>query len=224
MGKGCVLALAGRGLTACSTTTEFEREANWSGCDGGGLGFRPGTCDRVDWSERTVDPQLLENILADWHLMVDGMVDNEVTLTFNQLVDLPSHNPLMDFHCVEGWSVYDIPWNGVHLSELFDLVGVQSGASHVNFWTLGQEYNESLPLDVALERNTILAYGVGGSSLPLRHGFPARIVIPRLFGYKSAKYVERIELSNSPIEGFWVERGYPYDGEVPPARLRDGKY
>ena len=73
-------------------------------------------------------------------------------------------------------------------------------------------------------RNTILAYGVGGSSLPLKHGFPARIVIPRLFGYKSAKFVERIELSDSPIEGFWVERGYPYDGEVQPGRLREGKY
>jgi DMSO/TMAO reductase YedYZ molybdopterin-dependent catalytic subunit len=120
--------------------------------------------------------------------------------------------------------VFDIPWNGVHLGELFDLAGVQDSATHVNFFTLGGKYNESLPLDVALERNTILAYGVNGSSLPLRHGFPARIVIPRLFGYKSAKYVERIELSDSPIDGFWVERGYPYDGEVPAERLREGKY
>ena len=224
MGKGCVLALAGRGLTACSTATDFSQNAPWNGCDGSGFSFEPGNCSTLAWSERTVDPQQLEDILAGWQLTVGGMVDTEITLDFEQLVSLPSHNPLMDFHCVEGWSVYDVRWNGVHLHELFGQAGVQAAATHVNFLTLGGEYNESIQLDVALETNTILAYGVGGSSLPLRHGFPTRIVIPRLFGYKSAKYVERIELSNSPIEGYWVQRGYSYDGEVPSGRLREGKY
>jgi DMSO/TMAO reductase YedYZ molybdopterin-dependent catalytic subunit len=155
---------------------------------------------------------------------VGGLVENEFDLTFDQLVELPSHNPVVDFHCVEGWSVYDVPWNGVRLRELFERAGVKSSATYVNFHTLGGEYNESLPLDIALETNTILAYGIGGSSLTQKHGFPARTVIPRLFGYKSAKYVERIELSDSPIEGFWVSRGYSYGGEVQPDRLREGKY
>ena len=224
LGRGCVLALAGRSVSGCSFSTEISETAEWSGCDGVGFDFEPGHCDTLAWSERTVDPQRLEDILAGWQLSIGGLVDNEITLSFEELVNLPSYNPVVDFHCVEGWSVYDVPWNGVHLSQLFNQAGVQPAATYVNFLTLGQEYNESLPLDVALKANTILAYGVGGSSLPLRHGFPARIVIPRLFGYKSAKFVERIELSDSPIEGFWVERGYPYDGEVQPGRLREGKY
>jgi len=224
LGKGAVLALAGRGLTGCHNPTNPNGDDEWTDCDELDFEFTPGTCDIDNWGQRTVDPQRLDDILANWQLAVDGLVDNKLNLNFAQLVDLRSHNPVMDFHCVEGWSVYDVPWNGVHLSTLFSQAGVQPSATHVNFYTLGGEYNESLPLEVALERNTILAYGIGGSSLSTKHGFPARIVIPRLYGYKSAKYVERIELSDHSIEGYWVDRGFSYDGEVGPGRLREGKY
>ena len=224
LGKGCVLALAGRGLTGCHNPTNPNGDDEWTDCDRLSFEFTPGACDIDNWGERTVDPQRLDNILANWQLSVGGLVENELSLNFDQLVALPSHDPVVDFHCVEGWSVYDVPWNGVLLSELLNQAGVLSDATHVNFLTLGDEYNESLPLDVARERNTLMAYGIGGSSLSIKHGFPARIVIPRLYGYKSAKYVERIELSDHSIEGFWVERGYSYEGEVGPGRLREGKY
>ena len=79
-------------------------------------------------------------------------------------------------------------------------------------------------MDIALEPRTLLGYGIGGSTLPLGHGFPVRMVIPRLLGYKSAKYVERIEFSDHPVDGFWVAAGYPYDGNVPASRLREGKW
>ena len=65
---------------------------------------------------------------------------------------------------------------------------------------------------------------MNGSSLPLARGFPVRLVVPRLFAYKSAKFVDRIELTDHPIEGFWVAAGYGYDAEVQPERLRPGKY
>ncbi len=225
LGKGCALALAGKGVTACANTTDVdEPTARWRGCTGKGFGFEPGECTTLSWGERTVDPQSLEDILASWQLSVGGLVENEFTLNFDQLVELRPHNPIVDFHCVEGWSVYDVPWNGVRVGDLLDEAVVQPSAAFVNFYTIGDAYNESLPIDVALERNTLLAYGVDGSTLSLRHGFPARIVIPRLFGYKSAKYVERVELSETPIQGFWVKQGYPYDGEVPADKLREGKY
>jgi hypothetical protein len=224
LGKSCVLALAGRGVAGCGNPTNPNNEYQWTGCEGASFEFSPGACDIGSWGQRTVDPQRLDNILATWQLSVDGLVTNELSLTFDQLVDLPSHNPVVDFHCVEGWSVYDVPWNGVHLSKLFEQAQVDPSATYVTFHTLGGEYNESLPLDVALETNSILAYGVGGSSLSIKHGFPVRMVIPRLFGYKSAKFVERIELTDFPIDGYWVHRGYSYDGEVQASRLREGKY
>lgn len=174
--------------------------------------------------ERTVDPQDLESILSSWRLTVDGLVTTPRSLTFPDLFCLPRQDQITDFHCVEGWSIYDVPWNGLHLGQLFQSVGVLGGATHVTFHTLGGLYNESLPLDVALEPRTLLAYGAGGNTLPLAHGFPLRVVIPRLLGYKNAKYVQRIELTDRPVQGFWVQAGYPYEGLVPESRLRPGKY
>lgn len=176
------------------------------------------------WPVRTVDNQELESILATWQFTVDGLVETPITLTFLELLELTRQDQITDFHCVEGWSVFDVPWNGVHLSTLLDLVGPQDGATYVTFHTIDSRYNESLPLDVALEPHTLLAYGVDDHTLPLDHGFPLRLVVPRLYAYKSAKYVNRIELTDVPIEGFWVRAGYPYSGEVPEVRLRPGRY
>jgi DMSO/TMAO reductase YedYZ molybdopterin-dependent catalytic subunit len=75
-----------------------------------------------------------------------------------------------------------------------------------------------------MEKNTMLAYGVAGSTLPLDHGFPLRAVVPRLYGYKNAKYVERLELSDKPLIGYWVAAGYDLDGSVPKDRLRKDRY
>lgn len=191
------------------------------------LAFAPGESEHsvfTGWGERTVDRQELESILQNWTLTVDGMVETPITLSFAELLNISRTDMLVDFHCVEGWSIYDVPWKGIHLSDLFSQVGVSSEATHVTFHTIGGSYNESLPLPIALEPRTLLAYGIGDETLPLRHGFPLRIVIPRLLAYKSAKYIERIELTNRPVNGFWVSRGYPYDGLVPERRLRDGKY
>ncbi len=176
------------------------------------------------WPVRTVDDQKVADVLRSWRLKLDGMVETPQTLSFYEMLCLQRQDEIVDFHCVEGWSILDVPWNGLHLSILFALAKPLSTATHVTFHTMGGKYNESLPLDVALEPKTLLAYGVNGSSLPLARGFPARLVVPRLLAYKSAKYVERIELTDHPVEGFWVAAGYDYDAEVPPNRLRSGKY
>jgi DMSO/TMAO reductase YedYZ molybdopterin-dependent catalytic subunit len=197
------------------------------GQPGDGFGFEPGDRNHSvynNWGERTVDKQDLQDILANWRLEVDGMVEEPRIYTFADLVSMERTDLDVDFHCVEGWSVYDVPWNGVHLSKILEQVRPTSSATHVTFHTIGGKYNESLPLDVALEPRTVLAYGIAGSTLPLKHGFPLRIVIPRLLAYKSAKYVERIELTDEAVYGFWVAAGYPYDAEVPQSRLRPGKY
>lgn len=191
------------------------------------LEFAPGDPDDPaweDWPVRTVDHQELATILASWRLVVDGMVDTPLELSFADLLALERLDVDVDFHCVEGWSIYDVPWNGVHLSTLLQQVGVRSEATHLTFHTMGGKYNESLPLDVAIEPRTLLALGVDGRTLPLERGFPLRLVVPRLYGYKSAKYIERIELTDEPVLGYWEQRGYGYDAEVAESRLREGKY
>ncbi len=197
------------------------------GSVGGPFGFSPGKAlepifDR--WPERTADPQDLVEILDQWQLIVDGLTESPHVFSFGDLVSLPRHDQVTDFHCVEGWSVYDVPWNGIHISTILDLVKPLPEATHLTLYSVGDVYLESIPLDIAVEPKTLLAYGIDGSTIPFPHGFPLRLVIPRLLGYKNSKYLYRIELSDRAIEGFWVKNGYPYEGTVPEGRLRTGKY
>ncbi|HOX42396.1 MAG TPA: molybdopterin-dependent oxidoreductase [Myxococcota bacterium] len=243
LGKGAVLTLGGAALASClgpatprgdgGFPDDGDEDGDGAGGEGGGgdagggLTFQPGAEDHPvyrGWGERTVDRQELESILSSWHLRVDGLVEMPRDYTFADLVGLGPREFLVDFHCVEGWSILDVPWDGLHLSRLFDAARVRPQATHVTFHTLGGRYNESWPLAVALEPRSLLALGIGGNTLPLKHGFPARAVLPRMYAYKSPKYVARIELADHPIEGFWVENGYPYDAPVPATKLRPGRY
>ncbi len=239
LGKGTVALLGAELIAACGGTDSAGREAptgeGGAGgglplqpCDGGGdWAFEPGGAELAiydNWKVRTVDHQALATLLVDWELRIDGLVDEPMNLSFADLLKLERQDQVTDFHCVEGWSVHDVPWNGVHLSSLLDRVGAQSGATHLTFHSSGDVYTESLPMDEALEPRTLLAYGVGCHTLPLEHGFPLRVVMPRKLGYKSAKYVDRIEVTDEPIDGYWVKLGYSYEADVPEHRLRPGKY
>ncbi|MGC4114476.1 MAG: molybdopterin-dependent oxidoreductase [Myxococcales bacterium] len=239
LGQGAVLALGAPLFKACAAAGPVTgQDAGALIADAGspvltdggvpsGFQFQPGDGAQAifdGWGERTVDPQSLTALLASWTLTIDGLVESPKTFRFLDLAALRRTDQVTDFHCVEGWSIYDVPWNGVPLSSLLDLARPASAATHVTFHTVNDLYNESLPLSVAREARTLLAYGIGGATLPLRHGFPARVVVPRLLGYKNAKFVYRVELSDHSIEGYWVQAGYPYAGEVPASRLRPGHY
>jgi DMSO/TMAO reductase YedYZ molybdopterin-dependent catalytic subunit len=235
LGGSAVLALGGDVLSAClgeartrpggrdASTGDAVPEAETKTT----FPFQPGPRESDlydDWFENTVDPQNVAAILASWKLTVDGMVEHPVVLSFADLIGLPRQDQATDFHCVEGWSVYDVPWNGVAPARLLDLVGVDAAATHLTFHSIGGRYVESLPIEVAREPRTLLGYGVGGSTLPIEHGVPVRLVVPRLLGYKNAKYLERIELTDHAETGYWEQYGYPYEGEGPSGRLRPGKY
>jgi len=226
LGKATVVALGADLIAACGG---FDDVAEFGGsgesCEDPPFPFVPTTAvGHADWNERTVDPQDVTALIASWRLRVDGLVNRPVELSFADVVALTRQDQVTDFHCVEGWSLRDEPWNGVHLSEVSALVEPLPNASHVTFTTFGDVYTESLPLEVALEERTLLAYGVDCNTLPLKHGFPMRVVVPRKFGYKGAKAIRRIEFTDHPVDGFWVERGYSYEGDVQPERLRPGKY
>jgi len=195
--------------------------------DGGRFPFYPGDTDSSlfdKWPVRTVDTQQLSEILGKWRLVVDGLVEEPLTFGFGDLLGLTASEQVTDFHCVEGWSVYDVPWNGVRFSEILEQVRPLPEATHLTFYSVGDVYLESIPIEIAKESKTMLAYGIGGMTIPMRHGFPLRLVVPRLLAYKNAKFIYRVELSDKAIDGYWVQRGYPYDANVPEGRLRQGKY
>ena len=242
LGKATVLALGGELVTACAlgsnrgddSNTILVREGdppnqgqNGFSCDAEKYPFEPGPKNHLvyeEWPERTVDEQNLYHILKTWRLRVDGMVKNPLELSFSELLQLKRQDQITDFHCVEGWSVYDVPWNGVHLKTLLEQAVPSPIASHITLYCFGDMYLESLPLSVALEEKSLLAYGINCSTLPLSSGFPLRMVIPRKYAYKSAKYVYRIELTDGPVKGYWEKYGYSYEADVHEMRLREGKY
>jgi DMSO/TMAO reductase YedYZ molybdopterin-dependent catalytic subunit len=235
LGNSSVLALGSNFLSACLDDSHAPRRPSDAGASSGlseaggtpGFPFQPGPGEGNlydDWYENTVDPQSLVDILSSWTLTVDGMAGSPLSLGFADILALDRQDQVTDFHCVEGWSVYDVPWNGVLLSRLLDLAAAEAAATHLTFYGVGGVYTESVPISVAREPRTLLGYGVNGSTLPLAHGFPLRLVVPRLLGYKNAKYLSRIEVTDHPVTGYWEAYGYSYDAEVPAARLRPGKY
>jgi len=248
LGKGAVLALGAPLIEACGGVLPSARDASSPlpspdasapPPDGGAIEtpdaggsssqfpFQPGSSPasaNPNWFENTVDPQDLTALLASWTLVVDGMVESPQTYRFADVLGLTRQDQSTDFFCVEGWVVQDVPWNGVALTTLLDAARPTAQASHLTFHTFGDKYNESLPIAVAREAHSLMGYGVGDATLPLAHGFPLRLVVPRLLGYKNAKYVYRIELTDHPVNGYWVAAGYSYDGEVAASQLRPGHY
>lgn len=231
IGNATVLGLAPELLCACDGVTAAV-EPRTAGVAGAGnatpsFPFEPSPAVGAiydAWRGNTVDPQDVRALIASWTLTVEGLVERTMTLSFSDLLALPRRDQISDYHCVEGWSVRDVPWNGLHIDQLSDLVRPTADATHITFRCVGEVYRESLPIQVAREPGTLLAYGIAGNTLPLTHGFPLRLVVPRMFAYKSAKWVNRIAFANAEETGYWEQRGYPADAEVPASRLREGKY
>jgi DMSO/TMAO reductase YedYZ molybdopterin-dependent catalytic subunit len=150
-----------------------------------------------------------------WVVKVDGLVDSPVTVDRAAWTDLARVQQTVDFHCVEGWGVDDVRWGGVAPSVLLDQAGVKPEAKYAVFHAYGGVYRSSVPLDLIRDEQTLLADSLNGAPLPPKHGGPLRLVVPKQLGYKSVKWVERIELSAEVVTGYWEANGYPEDAPVP---------
>jgi DMSO/TMAO reductase YedYZ molybdopterin-dependent catalytic subunit len=150
----------------------------------------------------------------DWVVTVDGLVDKPLTIDHATWLSLERLDQTVDFHCVEGWSVDDVRWGGVAPSVLLDLAGVKPEATHVTFHAAGGTYKDGLPLDLVRDAQTVLADTLNDEPLPPAHGGPLRLVVPDQLGYKSVKWVKRIEVTDEQVEGYWERNGYPVDAPV----------
>jgi len=163
---------------------------------------------------RSVERQPPTAAPEEWVVTVDGLVETPQTIDHATWLGLERLDQTVDFHCVEGWSVDDVRWGGVAPSVLLDRVGVLPQATHVTFYAAGGVYKDGLPLDLVRDPQTVLADRLNDEPLPPGHGGPLRLVVPDQLGYKSVKWVERIEVTDEPIEGYWEHRGYPLDAPV----------
>ncbi len=147
-----------------------------------------------------------------WDFKVWGLVDNPVSLTYDELRALPAKEVVADIHCVTGWSKLDTCWEGVSPQELLRLARPQPEAAYVLVHGDGG-YTTNLPLEALLDDDVVLAYGYEGEDLPPEHGGPLRLVVPKRYFYKSAKWVRGLELLAKDRPGFWEQRGYHNDAD-----------
>ena len=144
-----------------------------------------------------------------YRLTIDGLVTKPLSLTLSEIKALPTRKENTDFHCVTGWSVANVTWDGLSIKALATLVQPLSQAKYVHFYSADGVYTESLSLAEAYDPTVLLAYGMQGQPLLTRQGYPIRLVVPKMYGYKSIKWVNRVTFSDQPLVGYWEQRGYP---------------
>ena len=149
-----------------------------------------------------------------WRLRIDGLVARPLTLSYEQLRALPRAEQTSDFHCVTGWSVKNVHWAGVRFHDLLAAAGPQPSAGALTFVSAERPYVDSLTLEEAYLKEAMLAYEMDGKPLSRPHGAPMRVVIPEMYGYKNVKWVERIVVTDRPLDGYWELRGYDRDAWV----------
>lgn len=137
---------------------------------------------------------------ADWRLAVDGMVAHPASFSISDLRRYPARNQITQLICEEGWS-FIAEWIGVPLSEVLNDVGILPQARYVVFFSIESDVWESFDMNDALHPQTFLTYGMNGGELPVGHGGPLRIRVPRQLGYKSTKYITRLTVTDS-LKGF----------------------
>jgi len=145
--------------------------------------------------------------LDKWELKIHGHVENPVTLSWNQFLELPQFKDVSDFHCVTTWSQFDMEFEGVAFFTLADLVKPKASASHVYFKSY-DGYSTNNPLDVCMDDDVLIAHKWNGKPIPAEHGGPARVIIPKRYAWKGAKFVREIVFLDRDLLGFWELRGY----------------
>ncbi len=150
--------------------------------------------------------------LSTWRFRVFGLVDSEATLDWEEFKALGETTVEAPFHCVTQWSKMENTWEGVPFSVVMDLVTPKPEATHVMVHCYGG-YTANLALDVVQDDDVLFAYRHDGEPLTVDHGGPLRLVVPKRYGWKSAKWVNGLELMAKDAPGFWEARGYHMNGD-----------
>jgi DMSO/TMAO reductase YedYZ molybdopterin-dependent catalytic subunit len=145
-------------------------------------------------------------------LSVDGEVDAPYALSGDEFRALPRVEQVSDFHCVTRWSQFDMRFEGVRARDLIARARPRPSASHVVAHGL-DGYTTNLPLSALLDEDALIADRYDGQPLTPEHGFPRRLLVPSRYGWKSAKWLSRLEILDHDEPGFWERNGYHNDGD-----------
>lgn len=150
--------------------------------------------------------------LETWEFRIDGLVGEPVTWSWDEFQALPARDWTVDISCVTKWTKLDTRWTGVSLDLLLEHAQLDPRAQFLVAHSYGG-YTTNLPLADALNDRAFVAYSYDGAPLPPEHGGPARLVVPHLYFWKSAKWVRGVRLTESDEPGFWESLGYHNRGD-----------
>ena len=148
--------------------------------------------------------------LQEWSFTIGGAVDEPVSWTWEEFIALPAETVTVDIHCVTKWSKLGTTWKGVSVDTLLD--AVQTEAEHLTAWS-DRDYTTNLTRDDVSGGKAWVAYEYDGEPLEPEHGGPARLLVPHLYFWKSAKWVRGLTLTPDDEPGFWETYGYHNHGD-----------
>ncbi len=149
---------------------------------------------------------------STWSLSVDGEAEDPFALSWEELHALPQHEVTVDIHCVTRWSKLDTTWRGVRVADLLQRARPRPSGTHVLVHSDGG-YTTNLPLSALLDDDVLVAHTYAGEPLEHDHGAPARLLVPKRYFWKSAKFVRRLEILPEDRQGFWELNGYHNDAD-----------
>jgi DMSO/TMAO reductase YedYZ molybdopterin-dependent catalytic subunit len=156
----------------------------------------------------TLDLGILPDInKTNWKLRVYGLVENELNLDWDAFQALPQSTDVSDFHCVTRWTRLDMDWVGVKAQEILMMAAPLENAKFVTLHGY-DGYTTNLPLEALLDDDVMVAHSVLGYPLTTAHGGPVRMIVPKRYAWKGAKWLKAIELHEYDRRGFWEVRGY----------------
>jgi DMSO/TMAO reductase YedYZ molybdopterin-dependent catalytic subunit len=150
--------------------------------------------------------------LATWKFSIVGLVEDEVHFTWDEFIALPQTTLRSDIHCVTHWSKFDNDWTGVHIRDLMAHIGVKPEAKHVMLHSYGG-YTTNVPLAELVDDDVIFAHSHNNEPLEKQHGWPLRLVVPKLYFWKSPKWVRGMVFMADEKPGFWEMYGYHIHGD-----------
>lgn len=151
--------------------------------------------------------------LDNWRLEVTGLVDQKLVFTFDEFRSLPRVKVFSDFHCVTRWSRLGNLWEGVSVLEIMRLAGVQPAAKYVVAHGYDSGWTTNLPLSDFAVEDALLCDLHDGEPLDADHGGPVRLIVPRLYAWKSAKWLKRLTFLADDAPGYWEQVGYHLHGD-----------
>ncbi|OQA46398.1 MAG: Sulfoxide reductase catalytic subunit YedY precursor [Chloroflexi bacterium ADurb.Bin325] len=150
--------------------------------------------------------------LDKWDFRVFGLVEEPLRLTWQQLMQLPRATQTVDIHCVTRWSKLDTTWTGIPWRELMKIIKVKPEATHV-MAHCEHGFTANLSLEVLDDDDTMLAFEYDGQPLEPDHGYPLRLLVPKRYFWKSAKWLRGVEFMAEDRPGFWERNGYHMEGD-----------